>query len=119
MTGEERIESYTVTGMAHGAPLATGTAEDQCGTAGAFLLDVGISSSFQIAKFWGLIGYRETPAVEEIGQAPVSIDRLRGAGEEDPIPEPAYAEQEESHARTPFSVHAVIAKALKSAGLMK
>ena len=105
--------------MAHGAPLATGTAEDQCGTAGAFLLDVGISSSFQIAKFWGLVGSREIPAVGESRQAPVTSDRLRVVEKEVRVREPAFAEQEESHARTPFSVHAVINKALKAAGLMK
>jgi hypothetical protein len=53
-TGDDVIESYTIPGMAHGAPLATGSAEEQCGIAGAFLLDVGISSSYHIARFWGL-----------------------------------------------------------------
>jgi hypothetical protein len=31
-----------------------GTGTDQCGTAGPFVLDVDICSSFLIAKFWGL-----------------------------------------------------------------
>jgi poly(hydroxyalkanoate) depolymerase family esterase len=47
-TGDELIESYTVTGMAHGLPLAIGPAPDRFGNAGAFFLDVGISSSFHI-----------------------------------------------------------------------
>ena len=46
-TGDELIESYTITHMAHGAPLATGEADDACGAAGPFLLEVGISSSYQ------------------------------------------------------------------------
>jgi hypothetical protein len=40
--------------MAHGTPLATGGSDQHCGVPGAFLLEVGISSSYHIAKFWGL-----------------------------------------------------------------
>jgi poly(hydroxyalkanoate) depolymerase family esterase len=53
-TGDERIEFYAITRMAHGTPLATGQADQECGTAGPFLLDVGISSSYHIARFFGL-----------------------------------------------------------------
>jgi len=52
--GDNVIESYTIPGMAHGTPLATGGSFKHCGVAGAFLLEVGISSSYHIAKFWGL-----------------------------------------------------------------
>jgi feruloyl esterase len=52
-TGDELIESYTIPHMAHGTPLATGNATEQCGAAGPFLLEVGISSSYHIAPvFW-------------------------------------------------------------------
>jgi feruloyl esterase len=54
--GENVVESYTITGMAHGTPLATGKAEGQTGVAGPFLLEVGISSSYHIAKFFGVTG---------------------------------------------------------------
>ncbi len=50
--GDDLIESYTIPSMAHGTPLATGAANDQCGAAGPFLLEVGISSSYHIAKFF-------------------------------------------------------------------
>jgi poly(hydroxyalkanoate) depolymerase family esterase len=53
-SGRDVIELYTIPGMAHGAPVAAGTADTHCGIPGAFLLDVGISSSYHIAKFWGL-----------------------------------------------------------------
>jgi hypothetical protein len=43
--------------MAHGTPLATGPSDEHVGVPGAFLLDVGISSSYHIAKFWGLTGH--------------------------------------------------------------
>ncbi len=52
--GRDVIESYTIPGMAHGTPLATGAGDKHCGVPGPFLLDVGISSSYHIAKFWGL-----------------------------------------------------------------
>ncbi len=52
--GAEMIESYTIPDMAHGTPLATGDADDACGVVGPFLLEVGISSSYHIAKFFGL-----------------------------------------------------------------
>ena len=57
------IESYTITGMAHGTPLATGTLT-RCGVAGPFLLEVGISSSYHIAKFFGLTGEARERAQE-------------------------------------------------------
>jgi len=56
--GEDMIESYTIGGMGHGTPLATGSAEQHCGVPSAFMLDVGISSSYHIAKFWGLTQQR-------------------------------------------------------------
>lgn len=117
-TGEELIESYTVTGMAHGAPLAIGPDEDQGGSAGAFFLDVGISSSFHIAKFWGLVGHPHIPAREEIRLAPVPGERLPGP--EDQVREPIHAEPRgrDLHSRA-FNVQAVITNALKAAGLMK
>jgi poly(hydroxyalkanoate) depolymerase family esterase len=60
--GRDVIESYTIAGMAHGAPLATGVADTHCGIPGAFVLDVGISSSYHIAKFWGLTARRRESA---------------------------------------------------------
>jgi poly(hydroxyalkanoate) depolymerase family esterase len=67
--GREVIESYTIAGMAHGAPLAAGPADTHCGIPGAFLLDVGISSSYHIAKFWGLtVPRREAEAVRVVAK---------------------------------------------------
>jgi feruloyl esterase len=51
--GEELIESYAIN-IGHGTPLATGSADGECGVAGPFLLDAGISSSYHIAKFFRL-----------------------------------------------------------------
>jgi len=51
-SGETVIESCTIPGMAHGAPLST--EGDAPGTPGPFFLNVGLSSSDHIARFWGL-----------------------------------------------------------------
>ena len=75
--GRDIIELYSIDGMAHGAPLATGPADSHCGIAGAFLLDVGISSSYHIAKFWGLTARRRD--VEPLRAA---ANRLSGPGRE-------------------------------------
>jgi hypothetical protein len=52
--GETIIESYTITDMAHGTPLGIGDNDKRYGTQGAFLIEAGISSSYQIANFFGL-----------------------------------------------------------------
>jgi poly(hydroxyalkanoate) depolymerase family esterase len=52
--GEDLIECYTIAGMGHGVPVNPGNQEDQWGTAAPFFIDVGFSSTYHIAKFWGL-----------------------------------------------------------------
>ena len=52
--GVARVETYTITGMGHGTPVDPGTGESQCGTAGAYILDVNLCSSYYIARFFGL-----------------------------------------------------------------
>jgi poly(hydroxyalkanoate) depolymerase family esterase len=53
--GERQIERYGIARMQHGTPLEPGNDGAKCGTAGRYFLDVGISSSWLIAKFWGLV----------------------------------------------------------------
>lgn len=53
--GTPVVETYTITGMGHGTPVDPGSADDECGTPGAFILDMGICSSFYLGKFWGII----------------------------------------------------------------
>jgi poly(hydroxyalkanoate) depolymerase family esterase len=118
-TGEDLIESYTIPAMAHGTPLDVGQANDQCGAAGAFLLDVGISSSYHIAKFWGLAGRPRTAPLQErklapIPTAPLPVTSMKKTTKEKPElvdPSPVGA--------SPVDIGAIIANALKAAGLMK
>ena len=125
--GIDVVESYTITGMAHGTPLATAACGQGCGTAGPFLLEAGISSSYHIAKFFGLTGPRaaRSPHVTDIQQ----IDRAPLVPDEDVeiIPdarveildgktdEPKF----EDAARGPIDIMSIITRALTSAGLMK
>ncbi|MDG4597535.1 MAG: PHB depolymerase family esterase [Candidatus Contendobacter sp.] len=68
--GEELIESYTITGMSHGAALDPGAEPHQCGTAAPFFNAVGISSTHRIADFWGLLASQ--PAAVEVATGEVA-----------------------------------------------
>ena len=51
--GRDVIEYFAISRMGHGTPLSTSGAEGY-GTAGAHMLEVGVSSTWRIAQFWGL-----------------------------------------------------------------
>jgi poly(hydroxyalkanoate) depolymerase family esterase len=51
VAGKTRVELWTLKGMGHGTPVDP---SHGCGTAGAFILDVGVCSSGEIAKFFGI-----------------------------------------------------------------
>ena len=144
-TGEELIESYTITGMAHGAALDPGPAPHQCGTAAPFFNAVGISSTHRIADFWGLLAEQPVQTENEAAAAatpagggssvgataaePVSAAPLASrAGEQDQEAR-AAAEGDRGKAepgqggaaRRPFGldVHGIISASLEAAGLLK
>ncbi|HEX6374959.1 MAG TPA: PHB depolymerase family esterase [Allosphingosinicella sp.] len=100
--GVPLIEQYTITGMAHGIPLAGGT--DSLGEAGAHMLDVGLSSTARIAVFFGIAP--ETEAPSDAAAHPPAPRRARPAAARTPRPEAARG------------VQAVIEDALRKAGLM-
>jgi hypothetical protein len=129
-TGDELIESYTIPNMAHGTPLAAGKSDHQCGAAGPFLLEVGISSSYHIARFFGLTGTRRpvetmkshtvtiVPAMHDGGAA--ALRRPRALDGEVLGPE-VDASPERTHLppSSRLDIGAVITEALTAAGLMK
>ncbi len=131
VAGDEVIESYTITNMAHGTPLATGEADHECGAAGPFLLEVGISSSYHIASFFGLTGAaaRKASAPKEDTSArpspgrQIQPSRAKSRALDGEILGPDDAgPRDQSHGRDApprFDVGAVINNALKAAGLMK
>ncbi len=105
--------------MAHGTPLAAGDADDQCGAAGAFLLEVGISSSYYIAKFWGLAEVPRATAVEDgklVERHQSEAIAIDERAEERPFSD---AEPASAPHSLPVDIGAVITQALKAAGLLK
>ncbi|WP_436534363.1 extracellular catalytic domain type 1 short-chain-length polyhydroxyalkanoate depolymerase [Actinoplanes sp. HUAS TT8] len=54
------VALYRVQGIAHGTPVAPGSAENQCGTTGTYYIS-SICSSYYIAQSWGLTGGGTTP----------------------------------------------------------
>jgi len=95
--GEPLVESYTICGMSHGAPLSIGDRPDQCGTAAPFFNDVGISSAFHIACFWGLLEQEMEVATAAIaGQARPEVIYLSWDPSGD---RPDHKQSEGSHVR--------------------
>jgi len=123
--GEALIEAFSISGMSHGVPLAT-AAEESCGSAGAFFLDVGISSTHHIARFWRLHeSLVEMPRAAAPMSAPIQIPAdgralvIAGAAAEGSHSsvEASLAEGEERQTRYPLDPNAVIAAAFKAACL--
>ena len=104
--GKVLIEEYIIAGMGHGTPLNTG--EAGLGNGGAFMLDVGISSTRHIARFWGLVPPGITGKV---------IRAKANAGKPGPVPRRSMA-QETIPPAASDRLQTVIENALRKAGLM-
>jgi len=123
--GEARIEAFSISGMTHGVPLAT-TTEESCSSAGAFFLDVGISSTHHVARFFRLheslveMPRAAAPASTTI-QIPTDGGALVIAGAAakglHSSAETWLAEDEKRQTRYPLDPNDVIAAAFKAAGL--
>nr|WP_246742521.1 PHB depolymerase family esterase [Microvirga splendida] len=126
-SGEDVIEEYVITGMAHGTPLDTGNDENSYGAAGPFLLDVGISSSYRIAKFWGLTEQADETSRVRLSPEPVRHDPPAMVAGKRPAADEWAARgatrKPRQDSRSPGMPHmdvgSVITKALRAAGLMK
>jgi poly(hydroxyalkanoate) depolymerase family esterase len=130
--GETVVESYTVTNMAHGTPLGVADNDERYGAAGPFLIEAGISSSYHIAKFFGL-----TDRLHQPKAGPTGISRERpgtiAMTVPVPAPEPDHGARRQRPAPSPsrqtkrpralrhraMDVGDVITRALTAAGLMK
>ena len=92
------IEEFSITGMGHGTPIDT-VGPDGCGKPGAYMLEVGISSTRHLARFWGL-----EPGHQDMANRQIA-----------PPDEAAPASNLPVAAR----VRTTIENALRSAGLMR
>jgi poly(hydroxyalkanoate) depolymerase family esterase len=89
--GETVIESYTITDMAHGTPLGIGDNDKRYGTQGAFLIEAGISSSYQIANFFGLTEWIRRSQVTTKPSAKPSVKPSAKPSLAEPAVKPAAA----------------------------
>lgn len=123
--GREVIEEFSIPGMGHGTPLDT-SGPDGLGMRGAYMLDVGISSTHYIARFWGLADPAEaaqaTPKgrLAEIAAAAADLEEAETTSKS-VVARSAPAHHREagilSHGST-GSVGKLIEDALRKAGLM-
>jgi poly(hydroxyalkanoate) depolymerase family esterase len=104
INGDAVIEAFFIANMSHGVPLATDVGSEQCGVVGPFFLDVGISSTEQIARFWGLA--EEKDEARELNTASVFAR----------APEP-FLRDETIAPQWPFVPNGEIVAAFKAAGL--
>lgn len=76
-SGTSVVETWTIPSMGHGTAVDPANG---CGTAGSFILNVGICSTRRAASFWGLIDGTTTPTDAGAPDAAVSTDAGRDAG---------------------------------------
>jgi len=107
--GTPKIESFTLAGMGHGTPLS-GT--DDLGHPGAYMLDVGISSTRHIARFWQITP-AEAALEEKAREQPAAQPTAQPAR---PLP---GATRPTGQAAPSAGVGKVIEDALRAAGLMR
>ena len=128
--GETLVESYVIGNMAHGTPLGVADNDQRYGVEGAFLIEAGISSSYHIAKFFGLTGWiadgkspaQPSPAKASPVKAPAAKAQrpraphlarsIRAAVKDEPV------EPQEGKSRG-LDIGQIITRALTAAGLMK
>jgi poly(hydroxyalkanoate) depolymerase family esterase len=133
--GDTVVESYTITDMAHGTPLGLADNDERYGVQGAFLIEAGISSSYHIAKFFGLTAWiREQKSAAK--KAPADSPSAKLIPRVSPIPEPApmpdlakllwpqaslplRPEPKRKRQRRGIDVGSMITRALTAAGLRK
>lgn len=110
--GDARIELNLVRGLGHGVPLST-IGEAGVGATAPYMIEAGISSSLEIARFWGLAqASREAP---EGQQAEARMYPETSAETPESIGDRVLCGLK---TRIPAEVEAVIAKAFRAAGLM-
>ncbi len=112
------VERIVVHGLGHGAPLAT-HGPDGCGEAGPFLLEAGVSSSLQIAKFWGVANAVRAGAAKPFRPEP---QRSRPTGAESspkPEPKPEPKAEPKPEVVTPFPSQPWRTPPLRGGGALK
>jgi len=106
--GREVLEEYVITGMGHGTPLSARGGFGE--VPGPFMLDVGISSTRAIARFWELD--KNPPAKDEAAQLPGLPDAPK-------LRQPTWAKQTSRPTGGPVGIQKTIEDALRAARLIR
>jgi poly(hydroxyalkanoate) depolymerase family esterase len=124
--GETIIESYTITNMPHGTPLGVAANDERYGAEGAFLIEAGISSSYHIAKFFGLTERIRLPKpiLEPVSEPTPEPITVVAAVSDRPAPAMVAARvhvtaQHHPRRRRATGMRAIITRALAAVGLIK
>jgi hypothetical protein len=108
--GGSVVQLNIVHGLGHGTPLST-RGEGDVGTPAPYMLEAGLSSTLEIADFWGLGADDATIRIPRPKTAaPPADDKPAGV---------AAQVLDAISGHVPAEVRDVIAKALRSAGLMR
>jgi len=117
-SGAVRIELNRVPGLGHGVPLET-RGEGAIGKTAPYMLQAGVSSTLEIARFWGLTdGERRSPSVERIGPKAAAPTEAPSAAHTETAFGGLGEQVMSAVSGVPAGVQAVIAGALARSGLL-
>ena len=132
-SGDVAVELNIIDALGHGVPLATRGPEG-LGRTAPFMLEAGISSSREVARFWGLDPSREPSGLPPLNPPPTpnaeAAAPLRRLHPSHGRSDLAFAAERRAgavggrimgaiEAHVPAAVQETIARALKAAGLMR
>lgn len=109
--GQKVMEINTIAGMGHGTPVGDGL-----GRPGPYMLDVGISSTREIAEFWAIAETSDKPAEARPMRPTPSTERPRTYSPATGTSDGAYRPRQDQQAT---GVKKAIEDALRAAGLMR
>lgn len=115
--GNTLVEAFLISGMGHGVPLGLTLDGENCGTAGPFFLEAGISSTANIAKFWALDDRLREPARVPVGADAGSLAVTRRDDGGKYATDASIDLDGPQDQPDPHDPSAVIAAAFKAAGL--
>lgn len=106
------VERRLISGLGHGTPISA-SGPDGAGRAGPFVLDVGIASSAELLRFWGITPAQRQPASShaKVSQGKPSVHERETVRHYQPTAFRGAPKEQ--------GISAIINNALRSAGLMK
>ncbi len=115
-SGDALIEINLISAMGHGTPLGS----DGLGTSGPFMLDVGVSSTREIARSWNIVGQQGSRSGGSTTDERIDLQTpvIAQADREEPWPKPGMQFDQPTKG-VHESTKKLIEDALRTAGLMR